>query len=173
MAATNSFAPDLVGGEAPYTTHYYGVMGPKGTNPATGTAYRADALGTHGGYGLQGIFHWTTPCRLSQVTDGTSNTLMLGEISWTNTVTGTRYRSWLRGRTMNDDHDVTGAKNVVNAINTPGVGTFNDIAMGSQHPGGANFALGDGSVRFIRDTIPLGTFRSLASRDGGETIDDY
>lgn len=172
-APHSTFAPDLVGGEAPYTTHYYGIMGPKGTNPATGSAYRSDALGSHGGYGLQGIFHWTSPCRMTQITDGTSNTLMLGELSWTNNVTGTRYRSWLRGRTMNDDHDVTGAKNIVNAINTPGVGMFNDIAMGSQHPGGANFAMGDGSIRFIRDTIPLATYRSLASRDGGEVLGDY
>lgn len=162
------FAPDLVGGEAPYTTHYYGIMGPKGTNPATTTAYQADALGAHGGYALQGIFHWTQPCRLTQITDGTSNTLMLGEMSWVNEITGTRYRSWLRGRTDNNDHDMTGAKNIVNSINTPGIGVFNDMAMGSQHSGGANFAMGDGSVRFLRDGLSLTTYRALASRDGGE-----
>ena len=45
--------------------------------------------------------------------------------------------------------------------------------MGSQHTGGANFALGDGSVRFIRDTIDLNTYKALASRNGGETFADY
>jgi prepilin-type processing-associated H-X9-DG protein len=45
-----------------------------------------------------------------------------------------------------------------------------EMAMSSHHAGGANFFLGDGSVRFIRDTIPLATYRALASRNGGETI---
>ena len=168
----SSYGPDLVRGEAPYTTHYYGVMGPKGTNPAAGAPYRTDALGGHGGYAVQGVFHWSDPPRVDQVADGASNTLMVGELSWTNEATGTRYRSWLRGRQANNDHDVTGAKNVVNAINTPGVVTFNDLAMGSQHPGGANFCLGDGSVRLVRDRVPLATYRAMASTNGGETATD-
>jgi hypothetical protein len=38
----------------------------------------------------------------------------------------------------------------------------------SQHPGGANFSLGDGGVRFISDTIDLGVYRGLASTSAGE-----
>ena len=40
----------------------------------------------------------------------------------------------------------------------------------SLHPGGVNVVLGDGSVRFIRDTIDLATWRALATRGGGEVI---
>jgi prepilin-type N-terminal cleavage/methylation domain-containing protein/prepilin-type processing-associated H-X9-DG protein len=43
-------------------------------------------------------------------------------------------------------------------------------AFGSHHKGGANFALCDGSVRFIRDTIPFDTYRALATRNGSEKV---
>jgi prepilin-type processing-associated H-X9-DG protein len=38
----------------------------------------------------------------------------------------------------------------------------------SRHPGGVQFALADGSVRFIPENIPLGLYRSLATVAGGE-----
>jgi prepilin-type N-terminal cleavage/methylation domain-containing protein/prepilin-type processing-associated H-X9-DG protein len=40
----------------------------------------------------------------------------------------------------------------------------------SRHPGGVNFLLGDGSVRFIKNTIDLNTWRALGTRAGGEII---
>ena len=44
-------------------------------------------------------------------------------------------------------------------------------AFGSQHPGGANFAVADGAVRFVRDAIPAATLRRFCVRDDGETVD--
>jgi prepilin-type processing-associated H-X9-DG protein len=40
------------------------------------------------------------------------------------------------------------------------------------HPGGANFVFGDGAVRFVRDSIDIATYKSLASRDQGEVASD-
>ena len=165
----------------PYTTHYYGVMGPLGTNPTTGVAYRWDNVGAEGGFGLQGIFlrddtntafaGCEVGVKMAQVTDGTSNTLMVGEISWTNELTGTRYRSWVRGCQVN--FVCAGAKNVNSGINSPSIALFNDIAFGSMHPGGTHFLLGDGTVRFISQGISLGVYRSLASYDGAEPTGDF
>lgn len=47
------------------------------------------------------------------------------------------------------------------------------FAPRSYHPGGALVTLGDGSVRFLSDTIDITTHRGLHSRDGGETLGDF
>mgnify|MGYP001270041395 CR=1 FL=1 len=46
-------------------------------------------------------------------------------------------------------------------------------AARSRHPGGVNLALCDGSVRFIRDSISLDTWRALATRSGGEVPGEF
>jgi prepilin-type N-terminal cleavage/methylation domain-containing protein/prepilin-type processing-associated H-X9-DG protein len=40
----------------------------------------------------------------------------------------------------------------------------------SRHPGGVNVLFGDGSVKFIKDSVSLATWRSLGTRAGGEVI---
>jgi prepilin-type N-terminal cleavage/methylation domain-containing protein/prepilin-type processing-associated H-X9-DG protein len=182
MGAPNNFQlPDLVPpttGQPPYTVHYYGLNGPRGTNPATGQPYATlTANGTHEGVPLaaQGMFQMDQDVKLMDATDGTSNTLLLGEMSWISARFGTRYRPWLRG--SNSPAIVVGARNVTNAINAMFtvnvIVPYNDVPMGSMHPGGANFALADGSVRFISQTIDMATYRALASRNGGEVLGNF
>ncbi len=43
-------------------------------------------------------------------------------------------------------------------------------SFGSQHPGGANFTFGDGSVRFLKDTTATRVLRALGTRAGGEVV---
>jgi prepilin-type processing-associated H-X9-DG protein len=47
------------------------------------------------------------------------------------------------------------------------------FAARSLFAGGVNVALTDGSVRFVRDSIALATWRALSTRAGGEVIGDY
>jgi prepilin-type N-terminal cleavage/methylation domain-containing protein/prepilin-type processing-associated H-X9-DG protein len=48
---------------------------------------------------------------------------------------------------------------------TPRINSF-----GSMHPGGANFAMCDGSVRFIKQTIAMPTYAALGTRARGEIV---
>jgi hypothetical protein len=43
----------------------------------------------------------------------------------------------------------------------------------SRHPGGVLVLLGDGSVRFVSQTIDLVTWRALGTRAGGETLGNF
>ncbi len=167
-----------------FTTHYVGNMGPKGTNPASGTAYTWQNAGGQGGRALEGVLPYHTsaltsaPARTSGVTivgitDGTSNTLMLFEVAWKGLeVAPGALRAWPRGCHWGDD--CTAMKNVTNAMRTVkynGGGNFNDVSMGSNHTGGCNVALGDGSIRFVRESVDLNrVLKPMASRAGGEVV---
>lgn len=52
-------------------------------------------------------------------------------------------------------------------ISATGV-TYAAVTSRSYHPGGVNTAMADGSVRFVAQTIDLLTWRSMATRAGGE-----
>ena len=46
-------------------------------------------------------------------------------------------------------------------------------AARSRHPGGVNFLLCDGSVRFVGETIDIDTWHALGSRNGGEVLGEF
>jgi hypothetical protein len=43
-----------------------------------------------------------------------------------------------------------------------------EVSFGSRHPGGAQFCLGDGAVRFLAETIDPITYSALGTRANGE-----
>ncbi|EAQ81317.1 DUF1559 domain-containing protein [Blastopirellula marina] len=160
------------------TTHYYGVAGPKGTNAANGAAYRYDENPTdepdfYGGYALQGVlglYEKMGQIGFRDITDGTSNTLMVGEISWKGVET--HYRPWYRGGNGGIVRSATGGfKNIDAGINVP-IGQWMSTSFGSNHPGGALFVSCDGSVSFYSETIDIATYKAAASRDGGEVLSE-
>jgi prepilin-type N-terminal cleavage/methylation domain-containing protein/prepilin-type processing-associated H-X9-DG protein len=181
---------DNVAGANAFTTHYVGNGGPKGTNPTTGTAYGLNNAGNgQGGHATDGILPMypsatgstavptvAVGVTFADITDGTSNTLMIYEVAWKGLeLSPHSLRAWPRG--CNWTSDANGTKNVANAMRTVrynGGGNYNDISMGSNHSGGCNVCLGDGSVRFLRETIDLNRLLlPLASRNGGEVLPNF
>jgi len=158
---------EAIGGVGTFTTNYYGVMGPKGTNPITGAAYDFRNVGPHGGFAENGFFKQNDSRKFSHILDGTSNASIIGEISWDDRGGNrTRYRLWPRGHQQ--DQWNAPAKNVANQINSDQTGVFNDMSFGSNHPGGCHFIMGDASVQFVAETIDFATYLGVASIDGGE-----
>jgi prepilin-type N-terminal cleavage/methylation domain-containing protein len=156
------------------TTHYYGVCGPKGAKLGGGNYVIDTGISSgHGRCSAEGILRRLVATKVRDIVDGTSNTFMLGELSYSKSSTGAdaknNYRIWIRGC---DGSACGGIKNINFPINVQqySSGNFNDISFGSNHPGGAQFGLGDGKVAFISENIDFLSYKALGSREANETV---
>jgi prepilin-type N-terminal cleavage/methylation domain-containing protein/prepilin-type processing-associated H-X9-DG protein len=147
------------GGAAPGQPGWWGSE-PRWTNP--------DLAGHYDGctYGDGVIMGTSEKIALSEITDGTSNTFMIGE---------TKVGSCCLEGWAHTDSVVATCAIALNAKRLDGTTYdnsewWNTYAFSSYHPGGAMFAMTDGSVRFIQDTIALQTYRALATRQAGEVV---
>jgi prepilin-type N-terminal cleavage/methylation domain-containing protein/prepilin-type processing-associated H-X9-DG protein len=57
-------------------------------------------------------------------------------------------------------------------VPVPACQNLGQFGFRSLHPGGGNFSMADGSVKFVKDGIDLRTYRALGTRAGGEVISD-
>src|SRR5262245_7463214 len=120
------------------------------------------------------------PERFSAATDGLSNTLMVGEYTThTTTSRGTfwayTYASYNQS-SVGAESRLFGKPYGASATDSTGCwgipGLYGDQmckrAFNSGHTQGANFALGDGSVRFISYSVDLNLLQNMATMSGGE-----
>ena len=105
---------------------------------------------------------------LTSVPDGTSNTFFVGEdIPALNAHCTWPYANGSLGTcAIPPNHNVPYAGGDI-YTGWPDLYSFR-----SRHPGGLQFGFADGSVRFIRDTIPLTVYRAFATRNGGEIVSE-
>lgn len=124
-----------------------------------------------------GLFGWGFCRNFRDATDGLSNTLAIGEFTHRDqngsyTAWPGNVRPWILGD--NADYGSYAIKVVAFSINAridrnpPGPALFNQLPMTSLHSGGAQFLIGDGSVRFLSEGIDLELYRSLATCNGQE-----
>lgn len=122
--------------------------------------------------------------KLRDITDGTSNTMLMSEILMALKDSDFDHR----GDFFNDDASCTAFM----TYNTPNSGvdsircvdlqkpapcnnTYDPsyVAARSRHPGGVNVLLGDGSVRFVSDTIQQRVWEGLGTMRGGESLEGF
>ena len=137
------------------------IGGPSPVNLFTGTLPDCHAVG-----GCNGMFwrvDYREPVSFRDVTDGQSNTLMLGEDVPDQNIRSACFYA-------NGDHATCGVPlNYFPAHPTPDV-YQNVVSFRSLHPGGAQFTFADGSTRFISDSINQILYRQLSTRAGSESV---
>ncbi|MDB5309444.1 MAG: hypothetical protein JWO38_3646 [Gemmataceae bacterium] len=123
--------------------------------------------------------------KLTDITDGTSNTLLLSEV-----IMAPDSAFDIRGDVINNDRGCfsfmtlyTPNTSVPDSLvyyaastdpQTPSSPASNaQNAARSRHTGGVNATLGDGSVRFFTNSVPIGAWQALGTMNGGEVIPNY
>lgn len=146
--ATNNWRPP--------TSNYIGVVGYRDINRPRGPAMAKQ----------RGVFYNGSRTKIRDITDGTSNTLAIGERenrcgagSWIGN------RAPLGGGTRGGDYVHGRVTVVINEPDSSGANRCTD-GFSSLHTGGAQFLMCDGSVRFITENID-----SIASTNVGVNQD--
>jgi prepilin-type processing-associated H-X9-DG protein len=137
------------------------------------TALKANpgGKGAFHGDGLSGL----QPERMASITDGTSNTIFVGERHtrthftrgpfWADSFNlYSKGASWPYSITLLADYDACQAQ-----INS----NYCKYGWGALHAGGINFLFGDGHVRIISTTIDMNTFMALSTVSGGEVLPNF
>src|SRR4029450_2948849 len=104
----------------------------------------------------------TSPGNITGITDGTSSTFLAGETDFKprgvpSTEMGGIWAYGYIGYSFGSTFHPFNKHNNTTTI----YGAFR-----REHTGGASFALADGSVRFVRDSISNDTYRAVSTRSG-------
>jgi prepilin-type N-terminal cleavage/methylation domain-containing protein/prepilin-type processing-associated H-X9-DG protein len=154
-------------------TYYFG-MNSYGANGGTYPWYL-----DYPAYSTDGVFWINSSVRLTDITDGTSNTFFFGERfhkdpNWQGIST---LGGWAWANYSAPQDYILGTRVPVNYMVPPGSSGFavtdrRTSAFGSGHTTGANFSMADGSVRFFADasTSSLPMLQALSTRQGGEVV---
>jgi prepilin-type N-terminal cleavage/methylation domain-containing protein/prepilin-type processing-associated H-X9-DG protein len=129
-----------------------------------------------------GIFYRNSHTRFADITDGTSQTAMIGDRAWNQTKgiwAGAPNGAITQAGLLNTWPNATGPAQALTLVHNNWVNITTDTDGGlddfsSNHPNGINLLFADGSVHFIRSITIDGperrAFWALGTRDGGEVI---
>ncbi|NQT36154.1 MAG: DUF1559 domain-containing protein [Planctomycetes bacterium] len=146
-------------------TSYKGVMGDNRMGGSY-SVHPGSEPDCHLGPNCSGLFwrySYQRPIRIEDIKDGTTNTFMIGH-------SRPRYFPCSAAFFSNGDYASTYAP--INYVPEPFSRNewWNWWGFSSDHPGGAPFCMGDGSVRFVSESIDYTVYRGMSTRAGGETV---
>jgi prepilin-type N-terminal cleavage/methylation domain-containing protein/prepilin-type processing-associated H-X9-DG protein len=198
LLCPSSVYPERLDGNPDPPPYTAGICAPTDYSPTIGVDARLAAAGLVDGYGA-GMLPKNENPRLADVLDGLSNTIAYAESAGrpyvfrkggkqfvdpvSNRVNG---GGWCRPASdfsvdgSSGDGSVIPGPCPLNCTNGedyvpagyphPYYNTEGTSEAFSFHPGGANFLFGDGSVKFLKDTIGIRTFAKLVTRRNGEVV---
>lgn len=180
----------------PYTPQVATYTGISGAFPDPVDATR-NVAAEAGQHGTGGVFFFKSRIRFADVSDGLTNTMFVGEQSdylfqtgTTNKVVainswphsmfmGNPGRGWRQFNTTTVRHrpnykQAEGGM-LAGGCTTTGVcsNCGNNNPIQSAHTGGVHILLGDGSVRFVSESVHMPTWIALAIRDDGQVLGEF
>jgi len=168
--------PSMLPPQIPQSTAYSSYAACIGSNSAWAPPPDNGMIGRHDYYGNP--TGGTTGFRFADITDGTSNTIAVGEMGFQlkdylfssgpnagqvrggNTSWPWGYASFSFGSTRIMMNTVAPPASILDRLET----------FRSDHTGGCNFLFGDGSVHFLSNSVDFTTYQALGTRAGGEVI---
>lgn len=164
--------------------HYGAVMGCKYACSSAATSDPVCPIDAsdgcnQGGMATNGVMYVVSKTNFKDITDGTSNTFLVGELAGDLGHT----RAWLVG--MADPKPIErnwiyAGKNLFwplkyatrqRATNEPTLRIReHDLSFNSFHPGGVHFGFADGSGKLISEETEENVYLALGSRNGGEVV---
>jgi prepilin-type N-terminal cleavage/methylation domain-containing protein/prepilin-type processing-associated H-X9-DG protein len=138
--------------------------------------------------GYQGMLEPNIQTTMLQVIDGTSNTVMFVESAGNpdeylmGRPSGAQVAApglWADHRNplvfdgCNPNNPGAPPASISATARTMAMNCTNNGEIYSFHTGGANFAYGDGSVRFVPARVSIGIMAALITRNGGEVLPEY
>ena len=148
---------------------------PRHVNISFGNFFKEHDLNTQGIIPNNGMFYWHSRVKMAHITDGTSQTLAIGEAAGGGSKSH-RAHYWVTFDIMSTFNGINGPDTVPGGWSNPSDPHFwwspDNGGFSSYHAGGgAHFAFADGSTHFLSDTMDQIVLDSLATRDMGEVVE--
>lgn len=168
FSTNNAVGPNLAisGTSIPFTLCPSDIGPQKITSRSSAGISAEIAAGNY--LGVESMLSALSAIKLGDVTDGLSTTFFHGESVYVfdGTVDSESTSSWCGKITFANEW----TNNSIPHFHTSNSAGINRSVFASRHPGGAQFAFGDGSVSFLNENMDRDIYAALGTRDGGEVI---